>query len=82
MCVCVCRGGGGGGSQAACQYTLVLRCSRWFRFSEGAARSAMTLFAGGELVPRLFQNGAPEKAMLVLNKSIFGLGTGGSCFWS
>ena len=35
VCVCV-WGGGGGGSQAASQYTLVLRCSRRFRFSEGA----------------------------------------------
>ena len=57
---------GGGGHKLS--YTVVLRCSRRFRLKE------MSKCHDLRCTGRLFQNRAPVKAMLVLNKSILGFG--------
>ena len=61
------RGGGGGGGYKLF-YAVVLRCSRRFLLKELSERHDL------RCTGRLFQNRAPEKAMLVLNKSILGFG--------
>ena len=59
-------GGGGRGHKLSC--TVVLRCTRKFRLEE------MSECHDLRCTGRLFQNREPEKAMLVLNKSILGFG--------
>ena len=60
--VCVCVGGGGGGHKLS--YTVVLRCSRRFCLKE------LSECHDRRCTGRLFQNRAPEKAILDLIKSI------------